>query len=188
MTADPSLTDNLLVFLQTLGAHWIALAIGAVLLVEGVFSPFRADRPPEGRRVVMLAAAAIAFIVASFQAFGDQHLAAVRALRSADSFREAMQTERDRGGSERDRLAAQLAATQKQLTEKGGVVPVVQLEDGTQQHPFSDKTKCPQGFAIVDTNQTTGSSGAAPARQPGPRDRVCFVTTKSTEASGGKNQ
>ena len=40
MAADPSLTESALAFLQTVSKHWIVLAIGALLVIDAMFSPF----------------------------------------------------------------------------------------------------------------------------------------------------
>ena len=173
MAADPSFVDHLLAFLQALGTHWFALGIGVLLVVEALFSPFRQDTAPEGRRVAMLTMAGVALMVAAFLAFSDEHVTAQRAMKSAESYRDAARTEHDRARSERDNLASQLSGLQKQLDEKVG--STAQPEDGSQQHPFSDKAKCPPGFTVVDSDQ---AAGGATGQQPKRRDRVCFVITR----------
>ena len=180
MIGDPSLGDNLLAFLQALGTHWVALAIAGLLVIEGVFSPFRHDKPPEGRRVAIVAVAGLVLLIAAFQGFTDARVAADKAIQSAESYRAALQTDRSRAGSERDNLAAQLSTLEKQLAESQKQLSETRVtEDGTQQHPFSDKTKCPPGVAVVDSNQATGSSATSAGRQ-----KPCFVALKAGETGG----
>ncbi len=183
MGVEPSLTDNLVAFLRALSTHWVALAICALLMIEAVFSPFRPNKAPEGQRMVVLSVAGFALMVAAFQAFSDEHLAARQANKSIESYNNVLQSDRRQADSERDNLRSQLSTLQKQLAESRAVAPTAQPEDGSQQHPFSDKAKCPPGLAIVNSDQS-GDSG----RQPSGRDRVCFVSTPATEARGGKRK
>jgi len=195
MAVDTSLAEDLAAFGRAIAVHWFPLALAALLVIEAVLSPFRRDKPPEGRRVGLLLMAGIAVFIACFQAFNAERVQRLTAQQSIDSAqnsenvvqndRDAIRAERDRVRSERDNLATQLAAEQKQLDESRAVVAADRLENGSQQHPFSDKARCPPGLAVIENSQTVGSSdnGSAQTKR---REPVCFVETKGAEVSPGK--
>jgi hypothetical protein len=133
--------------------------------------------------------AGVALFIACFQAFGDarrEYLANQQPVQAAETERDTARSERDRIRGERDSLATQVAALQKQLDESRAIFTAAQQENGSPQHPFTDKARCPPGLAVIENSQAIGSSEAA--AQTKRREPVCVVETRATEASLAKSK